>query len=166
MNYHQFAQKEILKDIRFFNQSGQEIQKPIDHNSSADDGNDNFYPIVCTYLCETKAFHLKNDGTEMIFTIFDSKTPKVLFNVSLSLREGKNINNRRKWQTPPLVVEAEVQENYYSKIEPDSELTDNEAFVEDLDFNQEIKDSQKTNLKSAPIIFSRTRTKQDTKIDN
>ena len=52
----------------------------------------------------------------MICTIFDSKSPKALFNVSDSFREDKNIINRRKWQAPPMVVEAEVHENYYSEI--------------------------------------------------
>ena len=148
LNGHQFAHKEIPKDIRFFNQSGHKVQYLIDHNSSADDGNDDFYPIVCTHLDETKAIHLKNDGTEMICAIVDSKSPKALFNVSDSFREGKNINNRRKWQAPPMVVEAEVHENYYSEIESDSEISDNEASDEDLALNQkqEIEESQQISL--------------------
>ena len=135
LNGHQLAHKEIPKDIRFFNQSGQEVHHLIDHNSSADDGNYNIYPIICTHLGETKELHLKNDGTEMICTIFDLKSPKALFIVSDSFREGKNINNRRKQQAPPMVVEAEVHENYYSENESDSEISDNEASVEDLALN-------------------------------
>ena len=127
LNGHQLSHKENPKDIRFFNQSGHEVKYLIDHNSSADDGNDDFYPIVCTHLGETKTLHLKNDGTEMICTIFDSKSPKALFNVPDSFREGKNINSRRKWQALPMVVEAEVHENYYSEIESGSESCDNEA---------------------------------------
>ena len=61
-----------------------------------DDGNDDFYPIVCKRLDETKAFHLENDGTEMICTFFDPKSPKAFFNVFDFFREGKNINNRQK----------------------------------------------------------------------
>ena len=147
------AHKEIPKDIRFFNQSGHEVQYLIDHNSPADDGNDDFYPIVCTHLGETKALHPKNDGTEMICTIFDSKSPKALYNVSDSFREGKNINNRRKWQAPPMVVEAEVHENYYSEIESDSEISDDEASDEDLALNQEIEEFRKTNVYSTPSIL-------------
>ena len=71
LNGHQLAHKEIPKDIRFFNQSGLEVQCLIDHNRCADDGKDDFYPIVCTRLGETKAPHLKNDGTN-ICKIFDS----------------------------------------------------------------------------------------------
>ena len=89
----------------------------------------------------------------MICTIFDSKSPKALYNVSDSFREGKNINNRRKWQAPPMVVEAEVHENYYSEIESDSEISDDEASDEDLALNQEIEESRKTNLYSTPSIF-------------
>ena len=74
---HQMAHKEIPKDIRFFKQSGHEVQNLIDNNSSADDGNVVFYPIVCTHLGETKALHLKNDGSEMVCTNFDSKSPIV-----------------------------------------------------------------------------------------
>ena len=153
MNGHQLVHKEIPKGFRFFNQSGHEVQYLIDHNSSADDGNDNFCPIVCTHLGETKAPHLKKDGTEMICTIFDSKSPKALFNVSRSFREGKNINNRRKWQAPPMLVEAEVQENFYSEIGSDSELSDDEESNEDLALKQEIEESRKTNLYSTPSIF-------------
>ena len=89
----------------------------------------------------------------MISTIFDSKSPKTLFNASDSFREGKNINNRRKWQAPPMVVEAEVHENYYSEIASDSEISDNEASNEDPALNQETEESQKTNLSSTPSIF-------------
>ena len=93
----QLAHKEIPKKIRFFNQSGHVVQYLIDHNSSADVGNDDFYPTVCTHLGKTKTFHLKNDGIEMIFRTLNSKSPKGVFNVSDSFQEGKNIkNNRRK----------------------------------------------------------------------
>ena len=153
LNGHQLTHKEIPKDNKFFNQSGHEVQYLIDHNSPADDENDDFYPLVCTHLGETKAFHLKNDGTETICTIFDSKSPEAPFNISDSFREGKNINNRRKWQAPPMAVEAEVHENYYSEIDSDSEISDNEASDEDFDLNQEIEDSRKTNLISTPSIF-------------
>ena len=156
LNGHQLAPEEISKDIKFFNHSGHEVQYLIDHNSSAGDGNDDFYPLVCSHLGETKALHLKNDGTEMICTILDSKSPKALFNVSDSFREGKNITNRRKWQAPPMLVKAEVHENYYSEIESDSEISDDEASDEDLALNQEIEESRKTNLNSTPSIFFRT----------
>ena len=110
---NELPHQEIPKDIRFFNQSGHEVQCLNDNNSSADDGNDDFYAIVCTHLDKTKEHHLKKDGTEIICTIFDSKSPKAFFNVSDSFREGKNINKRRKRQSPPMVVEAAVHENYY-----------------------------------------------------
>ena len=152
LNGHQLAHKEIPKDIRFLNQSGHEVQYLIDHNSSADDGNDDFYPIICTHLGETEELHLKNDGTEIICPIFDLKSPKSLFNVSDSFLESKNINNRRKWQNPPMVVEAEVHENYYSEIESDNEISDDEASDEDLALSQEIEESRKTNLYSTPFI--------------
>ena len=153
LNGHQLEHKEIPKDIRFFNQSRHEVQDLIDHNSPADDGNDDFYPIVCTHLCETKALHLKNDGTEMICTIFESKSPKALFIISDSFREGKNINSRRKWQAPPMIVEAEVHENYYSEIESDSETSKDEASDEDLALNQEIEESRKLSFNGTLSIF-------------
>ena len=153
LNGHHMAHKEIPKDIRFINQNGHEVHYLIDHHSSADDGNDDFYPFVLTHLVETKALHLKNGGTEMICTIFNSKSPKPLFNVSDSCPEGKNINNRRKWQAPPMVVVAEVHENYYSEIDFGSKSSDNEASDEDLALNQEVEDSQKTSLDSKPSNF-------------
>ena len=89
----------------------------------------------------------------MICTIFDSKSPKAFFNVSDSFREGKNINNRRKWQAPPMVVEAEVHENCYSEIESDSEIIDDEASDEDHALNQEIEEFRKTNVYIIPSVF-------------
>ena len=62
-NGHQLAHKEISKDISFFIRSGHEVQYLIDQKSFADDGNDSFYPIVCTHMGETKTLHLKNDDT-------------------------------------------------------------------------------------------------------
>ena len=114
LNGDQMTHKQIPKSIRFFNQNGHEVQSLIDHNSSTDDGNDIFYPIVCTHQGKTEALHIKDGGTDMICTFFDSKSPKVLLNVSDSFREGKNNNNPRKWQAPTMVVEAEVHENFYS----------------------------------------------------
>ena len=66
-----------------------------------------FLSHFCTHLGETKALHLKNDGTEMVCTFFELKSPKALFDVSDFFLECKNLNNRRKWQTPSMVVEAE-----------------------------------------------------------
>ena len=153
LNGHQLAHKEIPKEISFFNQSGHENQYLFDHKSSADDGNDIFHPLVSTHLCEPKAFYLKNDGFGMICSIFDSKSPEALFNVSDCFGEGKNINTRRKKQAPRKVVEAEFHENYYSEIEFDKDISDNEASDEDLAPNQEIEDSHKTNLTSTASIF-------------
>ena len=150
---HQLVHKEIPKGIRFFNQSGYEVQYLLGHKSSADDGTDDIYPFVCTHRGARKTFNPKNDGTEMICTIYGSNSPKVLFNISDSFGEGKNINNRRKWQAPPMVVEAEVHENYYSEIESDSEIRDNEAYNEDLVLNQAIEDCQKANFDSTSSIF-------------
>ena len=144
---HRLTHKEIPKDIRFFKQSGHEFQYLFDHNhNSFDDTNDDFSPIVCTHMGETKTFQLKNEGTEMICTIFDSESPKALCNVSDSFRAGKNNNTGRKWQASTMVAEAEVHENYSSEIESDRESSDNKASNEDLALNQEVDDSPNTNL--------------------
>ena len=152
LNGHQLAHKKFPKDIRFFNQSGHEVHYLIDHISCTDEGNDDFQPFVCTHLGVTKALHHNNDGTEMICINFDSTSPKARFNVSDSFREGKNINNRRKWQAPTTVTEAEVHENDYSEIESYSEISDHEVSDEDLALNQESEDSEKTKLISTPAI--------------
>ena len=52
----------------------------------------------------------------MIWTIFGSNLPKVFSNVFDFFREGKNINNIQKWQAPPMVVDAEVYEKFYSLL--------------------------------------------------
>ena len=101
----------------------------------------------------------------MICTTFDSNLTKVLFNVSDSFREGKNFNIRRKRQSPPMVVEAEVNENFYSEIESDSEISESGASDEDLSLNQEIEGFQKTNPNYTSSFFC-TRIKQDFEIDN
>ena len=96
----------------------------------------------------------RNDGIDMVCTIFDSKLPKVLFNVSGSLREGKNINKRRKWQTPPMVVEAEVHENYYSEVETDNGGSDTEVSHKDVVLDREYASSQGTRSHAILSIFS------------
>ena len=78
----------------------------------------------------------------------------------------QNINNQRKWKAPPVVMEAEVHENYYSENESDSEIGDNEASDEDLALIQEIEDSQQINLNFTQSIFFRSRTERETEIDN
>ena len=78
----------------------------------------------------------------------------------------QRISNRRKWQVPPMVVEAEVHEKYYSEFESDSEISDNEAFDEDLALDQEIEESQKTNPNSTPSILFVHEPKKNTEIDN
>ena len=89
----------------------------------------------------------------MICTIFVSKSPRVLFNHSDSFPKGKNIDTKRKWEAPLMVVEAEFQENNYSKFESDGENSDNEGADEDLE------DSQVKNLINTASICFRTRTK-------
>ena len=83
----------------------------------------------------------------MICTIFGSNSARVLLNHSNSFPESKNIDTKRKWQAPPMVVEAEFHENHYSESESDSEISDNEGADEDLE------DSQITNLINAASIF-------------
>ena len=50
-------------------------------------------------------------------------------------------------------MEAEIHEIFYSELESDSKISENEASNEDPSLNQEIKDSQKANLSSTPSIF-------------
>ena len=152
LNGHQLSHKEFPEDIRFFNQNGHEVQYFNDHSSSTDVEMTIFISLSA-YNWVKKALHLKIDGIDMTCTIFDSKSPKALSNVSDSLEEGKNFNKRRKRQSPSIVVEAEVHEHCYSEFEFYSEISDNEASDDDLAFNQEIEDSQKTNLNSTPSIF-------------
>ena len=149
----QLPHEEIPKGIRSFNRSGLKIQLLIDHNRSGDDdGNDIFHPIVCTHLGETKALHREFDATEMMCIILTPSQLKFL-KISDSFREGKNIINGRKWWAPPMVLEAEIHENYCSIIESNTEISDNEAYAEKFALNQEIEDSQNINLSSTLSIF-------------
>ena len=132
LNSHQLAHSEIPKEISFFNKCEHEVQYLIDHNSCADDGNDSFCCIVLKHPGETKALYLRNDGTDLICTDFDSKSPKALFNISDSLQQGKSNDNRRKCQGPPMVLQVEIHENIYSDDETNSEESDNEITDQDL----------------------------------
>ena len=69
LNGHQLANKDVPKDISFINQNGHVVQYLIDHKSSADDGNDQFYPDLCTHPGGRKLHHLKIDGIDKICTI-------------------------------------------------------------------------------------------------
>ena len=152
--FYGLLHKEIPKDIKFFSQSGHEVQYLIDQNSPAESANDDFYPINCTHLGETKKLHLKNDGTDLICTAYDPNSPKALSDVSDSFREGKDINIRRKWQAPPMVVEADVHENYYSEIDSGNDNSDNEVSDEDSQMDQEVTRASKEDVPFIPSIFT------------
>ena len=133
-------------EIKFFNQTGHEVQNlKISLTTAALllMQKTIFYPLVRMHLDRTKALHFKNDGLDRIWTFFDSKSPIVLSNISNSFREVKNINNRRKWQAPPLVVGAEVHVNFYSEIESNNEDSENEVSGEDLVLDQNYVNSKK-----------------------
>ena len=121
------AVKEIAKDIRFFNQNALEVESQIDYKGSADDANDSFSPIICTHLGETKTIQLKKDATVMICTIFDCNSSAGLSNVSDSFPECKNVTNKQNRQAPPIAVETEIHENFYSEIDSDNEDSENDV---------------------------------------
>ena len=91
---------------------------------------------------KTKAFHLRIDGTNMICRSFGSKSTEAVFIFLDFFPEGKNINNRRKWQALPKVLKAEGHESFYSRIEIESEKSDNEVSDEDLVLDRENANSQ------------------------
>ena len=128
LNGHHLLHKETQKVIKFISQSGHEVQYLIDHNSTDESANDDFYPIVCTHLGETKK-HLKRRYRQIlsICTVYNSNSPKAPFNVSDSFRKGRDINIRRKRQTPPMIVEADGHENHYSQIDSETDKSANEA---------------------------------------
>ena len=154
LNGHQLLLKEIPKDIKFFSQSGHEVQYLIDHNSPAESANDDFYPSICTHLGETKKLHLKIDCTDLMCTVYNPNSPKPLFDVSDSFREGKDINIRRKWQVPPMVVEVDVHENYYFEIDSGNDNSDNEASDEDPQMDQELMNATKEDVPFIPSSFT------------
>ena len=166
LNGQQLAHEEIPKDIKFFNESRHEVQYLIHRNSSADDWNDDFHPIVCTHLGEPKAPHLYNDDTDMICTVFDLKSPKAPLIVSDFCREGRNINNRRKFQAPTVVVEADFQENFYSEIETDSEKCNNEVSDEDLVQDRDFAKSQEGSSNTVPSLLPVRESKETLKLTN
>ena len=122
--HHQLADKEVSKNITSTNEADMKFNTSLTTTALLMLEMTVFIPLFA-HVFETETLHLKDDGTEMISTIFDSKSPKVLPDVSDSFREGKNINFRRKTQAPPMVVEAEVHEKFYSEIEFDTEISDN-----------------------------------------
>ena len=97
---------------------------------------------------------MKNDGTDLICTVYDPNSPKALLDVSDSFREGKDINIRRNWQAPPMVVEADVHESYYSEIDSGNENSGNEASDEDPQMDQKVKNTSKEDVPFIPSIFT------------
>ena len=139
--------------MKFFSLNRHEVQNLTGHSSPTDSCKDKFFSIIWTHFGETKKLHFKNDGTDLICTTHDPNTSKALFNVSDSFQEGRNINNRRKWQAPPRVVEAEVQENCYFGNRSDSEDSYAEISDEHLVLHREIGKSQKASDIITPFIF-------------
>ena len=50
----------------------------------------------------------------------------------IASEKAKTLTLDESGKRPPMVVEAEVHENYYLEIESDSEISDNEASGEDM----------------------------------
>ena len=91
----------------------------------------------------------------MICTDFASMSLKTILSVSDSSWEGKSINNRRKWQAPATIVEAEALDNYYSEIESDSEDGSNEVSDQDLVLARVFPNSQETSNNATASTFAR-----------
>ena len=139
LNDHQLAHKEILKGIRFFIQNGQEVQKLIGHICSVDDAKDDIYPIGFTYLSKTKALHLKNDGIDVICTIFGAKWPKVLLMCLILAEKSKTLTRDENGELHWKFVEEDVHENYWSEIDSNSEHGDHEVSDEDYFWIERLK---------------------------
>ena len=156
LNGLQLAYREVRKDIKFFNQSGLEVQYLSDHNNSAVLMIELtfFYLIDWTHLGKRMAVNPTNESTDMICTISDSQSPKGLFNVSDAFREGKNVNDRPKCQTPPMPMVAEGHENDYSDFATNSEESGNEYSDEDIVLDRDNANSQETSCNAIPSFIS------------
>ena len=128
LNGHQLAYKEFPKDIRAdlnFNISLTTTALLMIELTF-------FYLIDWTHLRKRMAVNPKNESTDTICTISDSKSPKGLFKVCDAFREGKNVNDRPKCQTPPMHMVAEGHENDYSDFATNNEEIGNELSDEDI----------------------------------
>ena len=90
----------------------------------------------------------------MICKVFGSNSPKAVFNVSDCFQEGQIINNRRRWQTPPMVLGAGVHKNFCSEIDSDRAAINNKVSDEDLVLDRQIADPKRTSNIATPTIFS------------
>ena len=87
-------------------------------------------------------------------------SPEALFDLSDSFRENKDINILRKWQTPPVVLEADVPENQHSEIASETDNSEHEASDEDPLLNKEVANASKEDATStSPFLRFKTRNK-------
>ena len=118
--HHQLQHKKLPRDIQFFDEHGEKIMYKINHDDTAAETCNDFYPIHCQQGKDQKIIRLHNDGGN--FSLNSISTDFATSSVQLAadcFRMGRAINQFRRLCRPgsPLSLSpSESSSGTYSSI--------------------------------------------------
>ena len=110
--HHQLKHKKLPRDIQFFDEHGQQITYKNNHDDTAAETCNDFYPIPCQQGKEQKILRLHNDGEN--FSLNSISTDFATFSVQLvadCFRMGRTINQFRRLCQPGSPVSLSLSES-------------------------------------------------------
>ena len=118
--HHQLQHKKLPRDIQFFDEHGQQITYKINHDDTATETYNDFYPIHCQQGKDQKILRLHDDGEN--FSFYSISTEFATSSVQLAadcFRMGRTINQFRRLcrpGSPTSVSTSESSTGTYSSI--------------------------------------------------
>ena len=91
MKKYQKKHKHIPKDIKFYDDQGQEVKYFIEHDDEGLSSND-FYPVLCTTSTDQRRLLLINDGHDFEVTEPITNQINSLNDISINFKLGENVN--------------------------------------------------------------------------
>ena len=95
MKKYQKKHKHIPKDIKFYDNQGQEVKYFIEQDDEGLSSNA-FYPVLCTTCTDQRRLVLINDGRDFEVTEPITNQSSSLNDISTNFKLGENVNVLRK----------------------------------------------------------------------
>ena len=110
--HHQLQHKKLPRDIQFFVEHGQQITYKINHDDTAAETCNDFYPIHCQKGKDQKIVRLHNDGDNFSVNSISTDFPTSSVQIAaVCFRMGRNINQFRRFRRPGSPVSLSSSES-------------------------------------------------------
>ena len=128
----QKLQKEIPRDISFYNEFGSKVHYTIEHNDDGQCGSNDFFPILCQKGKSQRLLHLENDGEEHEVEHYENQQTVMATRQDIAdcFKLGKSINQYKNLCLPSYKMQCEPEYSRIDEIETDS--SDDEEDVAEL----------------------------------